>query len=127
MSVAISVSTPHNVVRSNPPQFDAFHQLSKNSAVIRLCPVSACAIFMSRSRAAFCRPEIVVPMRNLHLETSNKARTPEALFAVNSFLFQLRPSAREIRDNAKLLDRIIRHSQTQSFDQRFALGCHFSV
>jgi hypothetical protein len=66
-------------------------------------------------------------MGNLHSETSNKTRTPQVLFATNSFLLQLRPSAREIRDDAKLLDGVIRHPQAQSFDKRFALSRHFSV
>jgi hypothetical protein len=67
MSAAIVVSTPHSVVKSKPIQFVAFHQLSKNSAVIRLWPVSECAILISRSNAAFCRVEIAILMRKLTL------------------------------------------------------------
>jgi hypothetical protein len=38
------------------------------------------------------------------------------LFALNNFLFQLRPSCPRNQNHAKFLDDVIRHSQAQSFD-----------
>lgn len=49
-----------------PPQLLAFHQLSKNSATPRLCPVSRWAIRTNRSKAAFCRIEMAMLMFSLH-------------------------------------------------------------
>ena len=43
------------------------------------------------------------------------------LLPTNGFLLQLWLSAREVRDDAKLLDCVIGHSRTQGFDEGFAL------
>src|ERR1700760_4722552 len=51
MSSAIEESTPHRLVRSNPPHSPAFHHASRKSATLRLCPVSLWASTTKRLSA----------------------------------------------------------------------------